>query len=82
MSAETRPCTCTVPDVGLVMPATSFSMVLFPEPLRPMTPNVWPAVTEKLTSCTAQKVSSGLRSRIRLRDSRALLSVANCRRRE
>ena len=29
---------CTVPVVGLVMPATSFSAVLLPDPLRPMTP--------------------------------------------
>ena len=28
----------TVPLVGLVMPATSFSAVLLPEPLRPITP--------------------------------------------
>ena len=38
MSAEIRPCTVTVPVVGLVMPATSFSAVLLPEPFRPMTP--------------------------------------------
>ena len=33
------------PVVGLVMPATSFSSVLLPEPLRPMTPSVRPAGT-------------------------------------
>ena len=38
MSAERRPWTVTVPSVGLVMPATSFSIVLLPEPLRPMMP--------------------------------------------
>ncbi len=38
MSAEMRPVTFTVPDVGFVMPATSFSAVLFPEPFLPMTP--------------------------------------------
>ena len=38
ISADTLPATRTVPLVGLVMPATSFSRVLLPEPLRPMTP--------------------------------------------
>ena len=38
ISAEMRPSTLTVPLVGLVMPATSLSSVLLPEPLRPMTP--------------------------------------------
>ncbi len=38
MSAEIRPSTVTVPSVGRVMPATHFSSVLFPDPLRPMTP--------------------------------------------
>jgi hypothetical protein len=38
ISAEMRPSTVTVPLVGLVMPATSFSAVLLPDPLRPMTP--------------------------------------------
>ena len=38
MSAEMRPCTVTVPLVGFVMPATSLSAVLLPEPLRPITP--------------------------------------------
>ncbi len=79
ISAEMRPWTATVPVVGLVMPATSLSSVLLPEPLRPMTPSVRPRGTLKLTSCTAEKVSSGLRSRIRLPDSSALFSVANCR---
>ena len=38
MSAEMRPCTRTVPLVGLVIPATSFSAVLLPDPFRPTTP--------------------------------------------
>ena len=38
ISAEMRPRTVTVPLVGFVMPATSFSAVLLPDPLRPMTP--------------------------------------------
>ena len=81
ISAEIRPLTVTVPLVGLVIPATSLSIVLLPEPLRPMTPSVRPAGRVKVTSCTAEKVSSGSRSRTRLLDSSALLSVANCRRR-
>src|SRR6266540_1762869 len=40
MSAEMRPSTRTVPLVGLVMPATSLSAVLLPEPFLPMTPYV------------------------------------------
>ena len=42
MSAETRPCTCSVPRVGLVMPASSFSSVDLPEPFSPITPKVVP----------------------------------------
>ena len=38
ISAEIRPSTRTRPLVGLVMPATSFSAVLLPDPFRPMTP--------------------------------------------
>ena len=38
ISADTRPLTRTMPLVGLVMPATSLSSVLFPEPFRPMMP--------------------------------------------
>ena len=77
MSAETRPFTTTVPVVGFVMPATSFSIVLLPDPLRPMTPRVRPAGTVKVTSRTAGNVSSGFRSRIKLPDSSALFNVAN-----
>ena len=42
ISAEMRPSTLTVPSDGLVMPATSLSSVLLPDPLRPMTPSVRP----------------------------------------
>ncbi len=45
INAEIRPLTRTLPDVGLVMPATSFSIVLLPDPLRPITPSVRPAGT-------------------------------------
>ena len=79
MSAEIRPRTVTVPLVGLVIPATSLSAVLLPEPFRPMIPYVVPAATLKERFLTAGKVSVGLRSRRTLRCSRALLSVANCR---
>ena len=58
---------CTVPLVGLVMPATSFSSVLLPEPLRPMTPSVGPCGTVNDTSFSAGNVSSGCRSRRMLR---------------
>jgi hypothetical protein len=70
--------TFTVPLDGLVMPATSFSSVLFPEPFRPMTPSVRPRGTVSDTSLSAVNVSSGLRFLIRLRVSSALFSVANC----
>ena len=78
ISAEMRPSTFTVPSDGLVMPATSFSSVLLPEPLRPMTPSVRPFGTVRLMSFSAVNVSSGFRFLIRLRDSSALFSVANC----
>ena len=81
MRAEMRPFTCTLPVVGFVIPATSFSSVLLPDPFRPMTPSVRPRGTLKVTSLTAANVSSGRRLRIRLRDSSALLRVENWRRR-
>ena len=47
--------------VGLVMPATSLSSVLLPEPLRPMTPSVRPLGTrERHVAARAANVSSGL----------------------
>src|SRR5579862_2145897 len=78
MSADTRPSTRTVPDVGLVMPAMSLSAVLLPEPFRPMTPNVEPLGTLNVTSVSAGNVSLGCRSRRMLRCRSALLSVAKC----
>ena len=66
------------PHVGLVMPATSFSAVLLPDPLRPMTPKVDPCGTMNDTSFSAGNVSLGCRSRRMLRCSSALFSVANC----
>ena len=50
------PCRC----VGLVMPATSFSSVLLPDPFRPMTPSVRPRGTVNETSSSAVNVSLGL----------------------
>jgi hypothetical protein len=72
--------TVTVPLVGLLMPATSFSKVLLPEPFRPITPSVCPRGTLTVTLLSAVNVSSGCRSRTRLRDNSALFRVANCRR--
>ena len=79
ISAEIRPFTFTSPLVGFVMPATSFSAVLLPDPLRPITPNVDPVGTVKERSFTAAKLSAGARSRITLLRSRALFSVEKCR---
>ena len=59
MSADTRPFTRTTPEVGLPMPAISFSIVLLPEPLRPMMPNVLPAPTSNDTPLSASRASSG-----------------------
>ena len=77
--ADTRPPTRTSPLVGLVMPAINFSRVLFPEPLRPMTPQAAPAPTVNDTSSKARNDSFGLRCRTRLPVSNALFRVANRR---
>ena len=68
----------TVPLVGLVIPATSFSSVLLPDPFLPITPSVRPcgSVNERRS---APRTSPPARVAIRLRDRSALLSVANCR---
>ena len=67
-SAEMRPRRGRVPLVGFVIPAMSFSSVLLPEPLGPMTPSVSPRCTVKVTLRTAGNVSSGgRRSLVRLR---------------
>ena len=79
MSAETRPSTVTRPLVGRVMPATHLSIVLLPDPFRPTMPYVAPFGTEKVTPFSAWNVSSGRRSRMRLPETSALFSVANCR---
>ena len=42
-----RPRTVTVPDVGFVIPATSFNAVLLPDPLRPITPIVLPGAADE-----------------------------------
>ena len=81
MRAETRPRTSTWPRVGRVMPAISFSRVLFPEPLRPMMPQVAPASTASDTSSSARNDSSGRSCLTRLPVSSALFRVANRRRR-
>ena len=47
--------TRTVPPVGFVMPATSLSAVLLPDPFRPMTPTVDPLATLNDTSLSAAK---------------------------
>ena len=75
MSAATRPRTSTDPDVGLVMPVTSFSRVLLPEPLRPISPTHAPLGTASETASTARTTSWGRRSLARLPLSRALLRV-------
>ena len=62
ISADTRPFTWTVPDVGLPMPAISFSIVLLPEPLRPTMPKVLPGATSNDTPFSASNTSSGCRS--------------------
>ena len=61
------------------MPATSFNKVLFPDPLRPMMPQVAPASTVNDTSSSARNDSSGRRCRTRLPVSSALFRVANRR---
>ena len=78
--AEIRPRTCSVPVVGLVIPATSFSSVLLPEPFLPMRPIVLPGATSNDTPSTARSTSRGSSSLARLPLSSALLSVENCRR--
>ena len=63
--------------MGLVMPATSFSSVDFPEPFSPITPKVEPCGTSKDTPSSAVKVSSGRRSARTLPVRSALFSVRN-----
>ena len=75
ISAATRPRTSTVPAVGRVIPVTSLSSVLLPEPLRPITPTLDPRRTASDTASTARTTSLGRRSLARLPLSSALLRV-------
>ena len=77
MRAEMRPSTVSVPRVGLVIPARSFSSVDLPEPFSPMTPKVVPLGTSKDTPSRAVKVWSGVRSVMRLPVRSALFRVWN-----
>ncbi|OFV86693.1 MAG: hypothetical protein A2V74_12415 [Acidobacteria bacterium RBG_16_70_10] len=63
--------------MGLVIPATSFRSVDFPEPFSPITPKVDPFATSNETPSSAVKVWSGRRSERRLRVRSALLRVLN-----
>src|SRR5262249_49193953 len=58
MSDTTRPATRTRPLVGHVTREISFSSVVLPAPLRPITPTPAPSRTSKLTSRSAQMVES------------------------
>ena len=78
ISAEMRPFTGRAASSACVMPATHLSIVLLPEPFRPMIAKVDPAGTSKDTPFSAANVSSGLQVLIRLPESSALFSVANC----
>jgi hypothetical protein len=77
MRAETRPSTARLPRVGLVIPATSFRSVDFPEPFSPITAKVEPFGTSNETPSSAVKVSPGARSERTLPVRRALFSVRN-----
>src|SRR5713226_1730848 len=57
ISADTRPFTATLPLVGFVMPATSLSAVLLPDPFGPTTPKVRPNGSGK---STALKLVAGI----------------------
>ncbi len=57
-SAPIRPNMCTSPRVGSVMRESTLSRVDFPAPLRPMIPTMSPSATSKLTSRSAENVST------------------------
>ena len=56
-SAEMRPSTSIVPDVGFAVPAMSLRSVDFPDPFAPTTPKHCPRSTAKLTSFSAWTTS-------------------------
>src|SRR6476659_354327 len=77
----TRPNNRASPDVGSVMRLSTLKSVLFPAPLRPMTPSTSPCRTSKLTSRSAQSDSSLRRERGWVsRWATSSPRVANCRR--
>lgn len=60
-SADTRPCTSTVPDVGKHTPVIILSAVDLPAPLSPSSARDSPRFTVKLRSSLALTVSCGMR---------------------
>src|SRR6185295_3848956 len=56
--AAILPLVTTSPDVGLVTPASSFRIVLFPAPLRPINPTDSPCWISNETFFSAQKSRS------------------------
>src|SRR4051812_46547598 len=56
MSGATRPLTTTRPSLGRVVPATIWSRVDLPEPLRPITPTHSPGSTARSTWRTAHSL--------------------------
>src|SRR4051812_17700825 len=60
-----RPCMRTAPSVGRRIPAITFSNVVLPLPLWPISPSDSPSRTSKLTSRSAQKSSARERELIR-----------------
>ena len=53
-NAATRPCICTEPVVGWVVPVISLSKVLLPAPLTPRMPTDSPSVTLNEMSLSTQ----------------------------
>lgn len=74
-SADTRPCTSTVPDVGKHTPVIILSAVDLPAPLSPSSASDSPRFTVKLRSSLALTVSCGMR--LEKVDSRRSLSFLN-----
>ena len=63
-SDATRPPTATCPRVGLMIPATSLSSVVLPEPLRPTSPTASPGAASRSTPESAQTSSPRPRPRV------------------